>query len=105
MVVWSGAGILGALIPFAIYLVVQLGFGEAYTDAHSWPFIAAMAVAAPIVWFLGSWLNSRPGQVVVDKATGKEMTLRKQHRLFWIPMQYWAALWLVLAVVRIFHKF
>jgi hypothetical protein len=34
-------------------------------------------------------MQSRPSRIVIDKATGQEMELKKRHDFFFIPMKWW----------------
>ena len=43
---------------------------------------------------LGWWLRTRPARIVIDKATGKEIVLRRRHALFFIPMFYWGPIFI-----------
>ena len=57
----------------------------------------SLFLSAIVCWFLGSALRKRASQVVIDKATGKEMVLnRSNHSLFFIPMHIWAP---ILAII------
>lgn len=104
IVLWQGFGFLAFLVPFLVALVFNLALGP-YWDTHRWPFFVAMLVAAPVVWFLGRFLNNRPGRALLDPKTGQQVTLRKRHSLFWIPMQYWGIAWLGLGVLSLWVKF
>jgi hypothetical protein len=93
MVVWRGYGIAVALLAFAALLLaevtVEAVFGDqTYYQAHGWPKLLALVVAAGAVWVLSRRLESRD-RVVVDKATGQELTLRDRHDLFFVPLRYW----------------
>ena len=47
-------------------------------------------------------LNGASGRALMDPATGEQVLLIKRHTLFWIPMQYWSAPMLLLAVPPLF---
>jgi len=101
MIIWSGLGFLVAVIVFGFSLALNIAFnawwGEGYYDAHKWPLAISLFLSAIVCWFLGSALRKRASQVVIDKATGKEMVLnRHNHRLFFIPMHIGAP---ILAVI------
>lgn len=95
MIIWRGWGILVVLITFAILILVQLTAGAISGDPqfyqkNDWPKGTALLLSAVAVYFVGYYLNHRPGRTVIDKATGRELVLRRVHSLFFIRMEYWA---------------
>ena len=103
MVVWSGWGILVVLIPVAGLVTLQAGadalFGATTYRQHSgWLLPSVLLASALAVWLLGRRLNGRPGRALTDNATGEQVVLRPRHSLFFVRMEYWAA---VLALAAI----
>lgn len=95
MIVWSGWGILAALIPIGFVIGTGL-FADATLANADGPvgrslMTLALLAAAAVVWILGRRFNGG-GRVVTDKETGREITLRRRHSLLFIPMQYWPIL-------------
>jgi len=73
MIIWSGLGFLVAVIAFACLLVSELLVEQAfkndqYYQTHGWPKLAALALAAGIVWLLGNDLNRKQSKRLVDPA-------------------------------------
>ncbi|MDQ6719467.1 MAG: hypothetical protein M3003_01575 [Candidatus Dormibacteraeota bacterium] len=64
--------------------------------------MVAAAVAAVAIWIVGSRLAARPGRVVIDKASGKELTIARRDTFFFIPMRYRAPIILVAGIVLAF---
>ena len=99
MLVWQGFGILAALIPVALIVVVTVVWGaitgsSTPGDRDSTLIIAIAAlVSAPLVYLLDKRLAARPGRTMIDKATGQEVEMRGAHTLFFVGMKYWA--WLL----------
>ena len=60
-------------------------------------YIVGSLITAALLWWLGKRLNSAPGRELVDPKTGERLVLRRRHSLFWIPMQWWAIPYLVVA--------
>jgi homospermidine synthase len=92
MIIFSG---LGLLVPLIVLVCVWIGSaicGQQYWKAHPGAASAALMVAAALVTALGWWLRNRPGRVVIDKQSGREVTLRRSHSLFFIPVVYWGPL-------------
>ena len=94
MIIWKGWGILAVLITAAVMLIFQGIVGAAFGDpqfykTHDWPKGAALLLSGIAVYFTGCYFNGKPGRVLIDKATGREVTLRHKHSMFFIPMEYW----------------
>lgn len=93
MIIWSGWGFLVFLIVFAVSLLAEVSVesslhDESYYQSHGWPLAAALICSAVVTWYVGSFLNRRPGRT-------------ERHRFFFLPMQYWAPILMVLAVVSL----
>jgi len=91
MIIWEGLGWTAAATIFGTSLAANLLFdhiyGEHFYDRHKWPFAVSLMVSGAICWAVGLVLKRRTGQVVIDKATGREFTLnRSRHTLFFIPI-------------------
>src|SRR3954451_23368859 len=103
MIIWSGLGFLVAVIGFGCLLatefLVEAAFhDDRYYQAHGWPKSVAFAVAAVIVGIVGRWLNRRQGKVLIDPETGREVVVGRRNTFFFIPMEYWAPILLVLGI-------
>ena len=108
MIIWSGFGILVALVGFGCLILTEVvtraAFDEKYYQAHGWPKLAGFWVAAALVYVLGLWVDRQPGRAMIDKATGQEVLLKKRHALFFIPVRYWPYIFLALGVIFLFVK-
>lgn len=106
MIIWRGMGILALLVAVAInvaineaangYFGVPEGFKH-YRDAHGWLWLVGMTLSAAACWYLGAWLDAgarKDAQVLVDKETGQDVHLVARHDLFFIPVRWWALVWL-----------
>jgi len=104
IVFWSGYGLLVGVIVVGFALACNFAFdallGAGYYEAHKWTIGVAMLLSAVVCWRLGMFLRNRNAQIVIDKATGKEMALdRSNHSLFFIPMHLWGPILAVIGVV------
>jgi hypothetical protein len=102
MVVWTGWGILAGLIWAASLFLTQLFidpvYEAGYYTANVWPKIVASLLSAPIIWLVGRWMNGSP-QSQSRRQNGAA------HTLFWIPMEYWGLIFLVIGVIiAVVHK-
>ena len=110
MVIWSRFGFLVLVIGFGVLLLTQLVVDsatgvEGYYTNHAWPKIVAGIVAAVPIWFLGTYLNTQTVErTVTDDETGEQMAVTSGggHTFFFIPMQYWAPILIVLSFVIAF---
>lgn len=101
MILWRGFGWAVVVITFAALVGAEFGVERVFADdeyyqEHGWPKLVAFVAAAVPIWLLSNYLGRRPGRVVIDKATGQELTLGNAHDLFFVPLRYWPAI-LVLA--------
>lgn len=94
MVIWTGWGILAALIWVFILAVTQGvldGTWEpGYYKANLWPKLAVAAVTAPVIWIVGRQMNRRSEDDIIGSAP--------KHTLFFIPMEYWGPLFAIIGV-------
>jgi hypothetical protein len=91
MIIWSGFGILAALLPVLGYVVVaglvQAVAGTGYIGHHSWPGALGTLMGAAGVWVLSVKL-SEP----------------ERHTVFYIPLKYLSVLFAVVAVLMLLIK-
>jgi hypothetical protein len=101
MIVWRGAGIL--VIVFALFgAFVGQVIGQSllhWRDASGLVGLGLIVVGAPLVWWRGRALNRRAGRVLVDPATGRPVVLRTTHSLFFLEMEYWAVVLVVIGIL------
>lgn len=107
MIIWRGLGILVPIIAVVITLLASLQVNlitgnPDYSKWHYWPKAVGAVAAAVLIWFVGKYLNSRPGKVVIDKNTGREMILRKTHDLFFVKFEYWSFVLVAFAIIGYF---
>jgi len=56
-----------------------------------------------VIATLGFYLNvKRPGRRLIDPDTQKEIVLRRRHTFFFIPMQFWSLVPLVMGLRLLF---
>ncbi len=95
MIWWRGWGFLavpGGMVPAlgAASLANALGFEPTGF------FAAGALVAGAFCWIFGRKLNAP-----TSNAAGQWVAVRYPHSLLSIPMQYWAFLWWILAVLAV----
>lgn len=103
MIIWHGYGILAAVI-YGVAIVatgaaVDAIFGDDFYVDHGWPKALAGFVAAVPIWYLGIKFNVKDVRVLIDPETEEEVIIGGGHSLFFIPMQYWAFIFLAISIV------
>ena len=94
MLIWHRWGILVLVLFVVAYLATQVGvdavWGEGFYTAHEWPKLVAGLLAAVAIGAVGWQLNR------------KEKAWATTHRFFFVPMQYWAPVVLVVTAWSFF---
>ena len=107
MIIWSGFGFLALLIPIVTAMLVAgpvaAVMPAGYLANHGWPTALGVLLGGIVVWVLGTRMNGT-GRLLVDPQTGQQVTIRRKHSLFFIPMQYWGIVAAVIAVFLLFAK-
>lgn len=109
MIIWSGLGFLVFVFAFGCSLVMNLLINglfqdESYYSTHSWPLSLALMMAGLLTWLVGSRLNRRQAKVMIEKETGREVTILPNHTLFFIKMHYWGPVLIALALASLFFR-
>ncbi|HEY4108223.1 hypothetical protein [Puia sp.] len=90
MIFWKGLGILALVIAVLVGALFSLLFDKIGWSEDLGAAVGAL-VSATIIWFTGTRLNSpAKARVLIDKQTGREITVKPNHSLFFIKLQYWA---------------
>jgi hypothetical protein len=102
VIIWSGWGFLVAVIVFGASLTMEIVTeavvgDDRFYQVQAWPFALALALSGVIIWIVGKYLQARGARVVIDKATGQELTIGGRDRFFFIPMHYWGPVLIALA--------
>jgi hypothetical protein len=109
MVIWSGLGFLVAVITFGCLLLTEFVAESAFHDGsyyqtHGWPKLVGFLAAALIVWPLGRYLNPKRGRVLIDPESGRQVVFKSGHTLFFVPMEYWGPVLVVLGIIFLFVR-
>jgi len=67
--------------------------------------LLGFSVAASIIWPLGRRLNRKqPERELLDLNTGEKVILPtgRKHTFFFVPMEYWAPLFVVIGTIALF---
>jgi len=112
MIIWSGWGFLVVIIGGVSLVVTQLTVNAAmhdnlYYTNNSWPKFLALVIAAVITWPVGRAINrQRPVRRSFDDQSGQWVVQYGGggHTLFFIPMEYWAPILVVIGVIFAFTR-
>ncbi len=92
MIIFEGWGLLVFVFGF-MGLMTAAWVDQTYTIGDTASLFLALAVAAVLCFICGIWLNSgKNDKVLVDRTTNEEVKLKSRHSLFFIQIQYWAAI-------------
>ena len=111
MIIWiifRGFGFLVPIVTLGFLVLVEVATRfmikeEFYYQAHGWPKLLGLCLAAATTYPLAKYYDSRPGRIVIDKSTGKEVVLKAKNSLLFIPMKYWPYLLLVAGAYFFVH--
>ncbi len=96
MIIWSGKGILVPLILFIPLLALAKLLPTQYADSS---FVLSFLLGGVACWVLGKRWNKQAEKIFLDVETGQRVKFSRRHTLFWIPMQYWGAIFLFLSAL------
>ena len=100
ILIWNGLGFL--VIPVVIIGGVVLGALTEFAPGDRWLRMIAVLGTALALFGLGVLLN-RPKVLGYDRF-GNAVTGKEDHSLYWIPVQYWSAIVLVLGTIVVFKR-
>ena len=107
MLIWRGYGFTVPLIVLAVCLVLQYSldaiFYKGYYTFSKWPVSVALFIAAIPVWFLGKKINENAERILLDPKTNQEVKIVNNHSLFWLRMEYWAPILVVIGIINFVH--
>jgi hypothetical protein len=95
----NGLGCL--VIPIVIIGAVAMASIAQFEPNIRWPRMIAVLGTALATFGLGLILN-RPK--VMQDQWGNRVSVREDHSLYWIPVQYWAPIILVVGTLVVFFK-
>jgi hypothetical protein len=104
IIIWNGAGalvlIIGILAALLMNIITSAVFYQNdYFADHRWSQAMALWIAGAASWAIGRYLNRRPGQLVIDRATGQKVLQEPNHHLMFIKMEYWGVIFFVIGVI------
>ena len=100
IIIWNGLGFL--VIPVVIIGGVAMASIAEFDPGRKWPRMIAVIATALALFGLGVLLN-RP-KVVGHDRWGNAVTAKEDHSLYWIPVQYWSVIALVIGTILVFKK-
>jgi hypothetical protein len=100
MIFYTGQGYLIPLLLILPFIVIGailyyvFGFDVLRTPSW-WPLHSMIVLGAILVFVTGRRLNRQKVQEVTYEKSGPVTVLRPRHTLYWIPMEYWSAITLI----------
>lgn len=102
MVVWTGRGIFGILVFAFSFMIWTELYPKGTEDSGV---LIASILAGIFCWFLGNKWNNVEPKIVIDEKTGEKIAIKENHSIFWIKMQYWGVIFLLLALYYAYKVF
>ena len=99
-IVWNGRGFL--VIPVVIIGAVAGTAIAEFDPTARWPRMFAVLGTSLALFGLGLLLNRK--QLVGRDQYGNAVVASAGHSLYWIPVQYWSAIALVIGTILVFKK-
>jgi len=100
---FTGSGMYVVGIGFFSLLFMQLGINklihDGYYEAHGWPKMLALWIAAVLTWLLCEYLEENDEELRI----GGRLILRySRSTMFLVPIRFWPILFVVLGIVALF---
>ncbi|MFV8354347.1 hypothetical protein ACNQGB_16485 [Flavobacterium sp. XS1P32] len=96
MIVWSGRGFLSIIVLLVTLLLCVSIFP---TENADYGFIITAFVTGIFSWYFGTKWNTENERILIDEKTGQRLKIKNNHTLFWISMQYWGIIFILLGIV------
>ena len=89
MIIWSGFGFVVLIVVVVMMVLVQLALGDKWSTV-SWGPSVALIISAILTFGIDKLVFEKmASKNYIDKDTGEEVVLRKNHALFFIPIRFW----------------
>ena len=98
MIIWSGRGILSFLVLILTMILCVFTIPQFYAG---YCFIISFLVAGIFSCVFGIKWNYKNFKTYTHKETGKEVKPLNNHSIFWIEIQYWGIVSILLGLIMI----
>ena len=99
LIVWRGYGWLVPVVVFGAFVLAQVSvdalYGDGFYKANTWPKHVGAVTGAILIGALGYFLNHVRRAILVDEETGEVIGKAPSHSLFFVPVEYWSVITLV----------
>ena len=100
LIVWRGYGWLVPVVVIGAFILAQMAvdtlYGVGFYQANAWPKHVGTVTGAVLVGALGYFLNHVRRAWLVDEETGEVIGKAPSHSLFFVPVEYWSVITLVI---------
>ena len=109
MIIWSGEGwltLIFFIVPqIAVASVLYYVFGIDVLRTESWwPLHWLMVMGAVLTFLVGSYMNRNLIEEVTYEKSGPVRTLKPRHTLYYLRMEYWGPIILVIYFVLVAYR-
>lgn len=106
ILVWTRLGFLIPIIFIAIAIIIfsisSSIFTQEYIESARWLFSLMFLISGIIYWFLGNLLNNKKSKKMIDPQTNRVVFIKKRHNFFFIPIQYWLFIMIIIGIILFF---
>jgi hypothetical protein len=103
LLIWKGWGIVVAgiaLLAATLAIVIAEWMG-ASTQGSDVMMAGSLIPAGIATWYVGKRMNRDMDRKLVDPATSQEVVVRNDHSLFFVRVEWWGPILVVLGVIGV----
>jgi hypothetical protein len=100
ILVWRGWGIVVIAIAFMWFCVAIAISALIHADTDGSVAITGLCLvpAGVVTWFVGRRMNRDATRILIDPATGGEVVVRRDHSFFFLRVEWWGPIMVVLGI-------
>lgn len=108
MIFWTGNGIAVPFFFVGAYTLAEtltgLTLGKEFADKHTYDWVPGIGLlfGSAFCWLLVKHSEKSKSRVLIDKATGKEITFRPSNTFMFVPIRWFVFIGLLLGIAIFF---
>lgn len=101
ILIWRGYGFWIALLPILAFALLFVFPFKYFTISGQNVFVSVLVFGYLIITYFGFKLNHNPIQRYKNTKTGEVFEVEEKHDFFFLPMQYWSLLMLLIILLKL----